>query len=228
MCCKCWNFNSNHPKLETMEKWQVIRGAWKYWVGAAVLAVGLIWIFRPSNTPLRNAPPKNQTIVALGDSLTSGVGASSSDKSYPAILSELLKIPVINRGVPGDSAYDVFKRFKQDVLSEDPGLVIIMIGANDMRMGLPKAETLNRIGDMTRILHMGGAMVVIANIRPPQGGWRFAQMADFALEAGALHVDYVMDGIWQNSKFRSDVVHPNDEGYQMMAERIYEAIKQYY
>jgi acyl-CoA thioesterase-1 len=78
------------------------------------------------------------TIVALGSSTTAGSGASSDDKSYPAVLQAELtrrfpdaKIKVINKGIGGQSAYDMLLRMEPDVIDQKPSIVIWQTVVND-------------------------------------------------------------------------------------------------
>jgi lysophospholipase L1-like esterase len=77
------------------------------------------------------------TIVALGSSSTSGVGASSLDNAYPSRLAMALDgrfpelwVRVVNRGVPGEEAVAMAARIDRDVLAEHPDLVIWQVGTN--------------------------------------------------------------------------------------------------
>jgi len=77
------------------------------------------------------------TIVTLGSSSTSGVGASRPDDSYPSRLAVFLDghfpelwVRVINRGVPGEEAQAMAARLDRDVLAEHPDLVIWQVGTN--------------------------------------------------------------------------------------------------
>jgi acyl-CoA thioesterase-1 len=77
------------------------------------------------------------TVVCFGNSLTAGYGATTpgkddKTKSYPAYLQNKINIPVINAGKSGDTTADALKRVKTDVLSKNPKIVIIELGANDL------------------------------------------------------------------------------------------------
>ncbi len=79
------------------------------------------------------------TIVAIGSSSTAGAGASSPAHSYPSQLGVELKqhfpaasITVLNRGVNGEEAADMLKRFDQAVLAAKPDLVLWQLGTNSV------------------------------------------------------------------------------------------------
>lgn len=100
----------------------------------------------------RLAEGKTLTIVALGSSSTEGVGASSPALSYPARLeAELharfphMAVTVINRGVSGEEAQQMYMRLDRDVLAAEPDLVIWQSGVNSAIKDAPLdsfAETL--------------------------------------------------------------------------------------
>jgi acyl-CoA thioesterase-1 len=76
-------------------------------------------------------------IVTIGSSSTEGDGASSPDLSYPSRLRAALAsrfpdrtIKLINVGVGGQEAPDEAARFKNDVLANNPSLVIWQVGTN--------------------------------------------------------------------------------------------------
>jgi acyl-CoA thioesterase-1 len=78
------------------------------------------------------------TIVAIGSSTTAGAGASAEDRAYPAVLQEELRrrlpnadVTVINRGVGGQSAYDMLQRMDTDVVEQKPSVVIWQTVVND-------------------------------------------------------------------------------------------------
>jgi lysophospholipase L1-like esterase len=77
------------------------------------------------------------TIVAMGSSSTSGVGASAPGFSYPSRLEAALRdrfpgidIRVINRGKGGEDVSEELARFDRDVIAERPELVIWQLGTN--------------------------------------------------------------------------------------------------
>jgi acyl-CoA thioesterase-1 len=79
------------------------------------------------------------TVVAVGSSSTSGVGASSPAANYPSQLAVELKrlfpthpITVLNRGVGGEEVGDMLKRFDKAVVAAKPDLVLWQLGTNSV------------------------------------------------------------------------------------------------
>ena len=82
------------------------------------------------------------TIVAFGSSTTVGFGATSPAYTYPNRLADQLRrkfptadITVVNRGMGGQDAPEMMKRFKAAVLDVDPDLVIWQLGTNTVIKG---------------------------------------------------------------------------------------------
>lgn len=95
------------------------------------------------------------SIVAIGGASTIGRAAGSPDLSYPHRLGEELQrdfpdspVTVINKGVPRQSARQMFERFATDVFAEDPVMVIWEVGVNDAVRGTD-------IDDFAQVLQEG-------------------------------------------------------------------------
>ncbi|MGL4369522.1 MAG: GDSL-type esterase/lipase family protein [Spirochaetota bacterium] len=75
-------------------------------------------------------------IVCLGDSLTAGYSAVTNyvddkTKSYPAYLQEKVTAEVINAGVTNETTAQAYARLQDDVISENPDIVVVCLGGND-------------------------------------------------------------------------------------------------
>ena len=83
------------------------------------------------------------TYVALGDSLTSGVGASSVSSTLPALLAEKisakkgLMVVVKNLGMPGATSFDLLTGQVLDAAQYNPEIIMLFIGTNDMHNFVP-------------------------------------------------------------------------------------------
>jgi lysophospholipase L1-like esterase len=86
------------------------------------------------------------TIMALGSSSTAGAGASTPKASYPAQLEAYLstrfpgiRITVLNRGVNGDEAADMLRRFDKVASDDKPDVVLWQLGTNSVLRNHPAA-----------------------------------------------------------------------------------------
>jgi acyl-CoA thioesterase I len=112
------------------------------------------------------------TIVAIGSSSTAGVGASQPARAYPsrlaAELSELFpddSITVLNKGVGGEIAADMVKRFDKDVFSERPDLVIWQVGSNGILKDLAIPEYAVVVRDGIEQLKQAGIDVLLMDLQ---------------------------------------------------------------
>ena len=170
--------------------------------------------------------PFNQesVVLAFGDSLTHGTGASTG-QSYPDVLSELLGRQVINVGIPGEVSASGLKRLPSVLEEYKPTLVILCHGGNDFLRKLDQATTSGSLDAMVTLIRSHGADVVLVGV--PKFGFGlqvpelYSQIADkYTIP---LQKEILVDLLADNS-MKSDVIHPNATGYRLMAEAIYDLI----
>jgi lysophospholipase L1-like esterase len=173
---------------------------------------------------IKNIDSKGANIICFGDSLTFGYGASPG-QDYPTKLAQLIYMPVINAGVDGDTTPEALQRLKSDVLDKDPLLVIIEFCGNDFLEKILKDQTLNNIKEMAEKIQSKGAMVAIVDISAGLflREYRVA-FKNLAREKQAIFIPGILRGIITNPSMKSDFLHPNADGYKIIAQRIYSAI----
>ncbi|VBB41398.1 Lipolytic enzyme, G-D-S-L family [uncultured Desulfatiglans sp.] len=197
---------------------------------AAALVLALLTagygLFKPAPA-IRNTQPIGESIVCFGDSLTYGTGAGEG-MDYPSQLAALLGMPVINKGIPGDTTSRALARLDRDVLALSPRIVFLTLGGNDLKNGVSKATAFRNLEEIVTRIQENGALVVIGAIDLPLFGRGFGD-AYRALceETGAILVPDIYAGIMGNPGMMSDQIHPNDKGYAAMARHFYHAVKPY-
>lgn len=200
------------------------RGIHKFLIIVGVLVVVMIWGTMSELSkqyPITNFPPKGATIVALGDSLTTGVGASSPEHGYISLLEKRLTINIINKAMSGDTTHDALLRLDRDILSEHPDIVMILLGGNDYLHQEPRAGTFKNLRSIITRIQEKDAVVILLGTRGGVLNDTFAKdFAALAQETGSAFVPGVLDDIFGNTKFMSDEVHPNDAGYLKMTDKI--------
>ncbi|HPP11704.1 MAG TPA: GDSL-type esterase/lipase family protein, partial [bacterium] len=187
------------------------------WFFAGTLAIGLLngGCARPGVVLADKGGP----IVCLGDSLTSGEGALPG-QDYPSVLGKLIGRTVINAGVSGDTTREALARLEKDVISANPALVIVALGANDFFQGIPKKETMDNLRRIVERIQQTGAGVVLVETRVHVVDPYLKLFQSLAREKRLLLIPDILKGIFSNPALKSDQLHPNAAGYALMAERI--------
>jgi len=188
---------------------------------AAAAFVLIVWALWPSPySKVTNLASHGTNIIAFGDSLTAGFGAQPGE-DYPTRLSKLIDKPVINAGVSGDTTDMAIARIDADVLSRDPRIVIVGLGGNDFLRSVDIATTERNLRTIVRRIHGAGAMVVLLGFRFPSLNLDYEKMyTSVADDEGCLLIPRMLRGIITDPNLKSDEVHPNARGYEIMAERI--------
>lgn len=186
------------------------------------------------------------TIVAIGSSTTAGAGASAQDMAYPAVLQDELRrrlpnteVTVINKGVGGQSAYEMLLRMDTDVVEQNPSVVIWQTVVNDAinHVSEDKLAKILRKG-IQKVQGAGIDMVMMdlpwlsrANRYPRYDDYR-AVLKRTADENGvAIFPRYGMMRDWARSKrftpeelVGMDGTHMVDAAYRCLAIRIADGI----
>ena len=174
---------------------------------------------------IANRDSQGTTIVCFGDSLTAGFGADAG-KDYPSVLRDKVDLTVINAGVSGDTTADGLSRLERDVLAHDPKIVIITLGANDFMRRIDKDETLRNMAAIIDRIQERGAMVVWAAVKTGLwGDMHGGDLKKLAHEKRIVLIPDILAGILFDPRYKYDQIHPNSEGYRLMAERIYRKIE---
>lgn len=181
--------------------------------------ISLAWLFATPEATITNYPPEGATIVAVGDSLVEGVG-SSNGGGFISDLEERLGVPIANYGVQGETSADVLARI-DDVIETDPDVVILLVGGNDVLQLVKPEYTFANIREIVERLQDSGAVVIVLGIR---GGIHNRvyqeEFESLSEELGTYYVSDVLEDIFARPNLMSDFLHPNDEGYERIADRV--------
>lgn len=165
-----------------------------------------------------NLDSPGSTIVCLGDSITSGVGAAPA-QPYPGLLAEKLGVEVINAGVPGDTSEDGLARV-EDVLAQDPWMVIVELGGNDILRQVPPARSEAALRRILDRLLAARVVPVLVEIEVPFRG-KYAEV--FERIGDDYDIPIVEDALGEillDADLKADPIHPNAAGQQVLAEAI--------
>ena len=182
------------------------------------------------NMSIVNYPNEGGNIICFGDSLTRGQSAGKGNE-YPAVLAGMVKRHVINAGVDGHTTGNGLSRIDRDVLAKDPYMVIIEFGANDVFQDKPEDITMLNMELIVEKVQTAGAISVIYNIGDGGGDAKYdiysRQMKELARETGSVYIGNLLKGIRNKPELTTDQIHPNAEGYKIVADRVYRGIRDY-
>ncbi|MBX9775649.1 MAG: arylesterase [Xanthobacteraceae bacterium] len=193
--------------------------------GLLVAAV-VCGFFAPAGAQSPAIDQRPLRIVALGDSLTTGLGLPAS-QAFPVRLQAALKakgiaVEIADAGVSGDTAANGLARLDWAVGDNTDG-VIVALGANDMLRGLDPAVTRKALDGILARLGERKIPVLFAGMRaaPNLGedfGKRFeAVYPELAARYGVLFHPFLLDGVAADAKLNQrDGIHPTAAGVDRM------------
>ena len=193
----------------------------KLWLGAVLICIAFsCWSLLPRPAKYVNCPPTaTGPWIAYGDSLTSGFGATEGN-DYPSLLGRKLGVPIQNLGSSGETTSDALSRL-EDVAQREARVVLLCFGGNDSLSEQSRTQTFANLAKMIDRFHEAGSFVVLIGIR--SASLRDHNEEHFARLARNKQVLYVPDmlrGLAFKPVYMSDAIHPNDVGYQKIAERL--------
>ena len=177
------------------------------------------YFLRDDSIEIRNFPPKGSKVVAFGDSLVYGVGAETGG-GFVTMLSERLGVEIVNLGRGGDTTKLGLNRIAE-VQNMKPDIVLVLLGGNDAIRRVDEDVVFQNLEQIVTTLQNDGAVVVLLGIKGGLFGDDYARdFRKLAKERGTPHVSDVLDGLFSNTKYMSDFIHPNELGYTDIADRV--------
>jgi acyl-CoA thioesterase-1 len=196
-----------------------------------------------TSTAAANATPATATtpastqprIVALGDSLTAGLGLAP-DQAYPALLQARLKsagldYEVINAGVSGDTSAGGLERLEW-ALQGNVKILIVALGGNDALRGLPAdalAANLSQIIERARARQI---RVILAGMEaPPNYGRDYIVSFHKVYPALAekyqvAFVPFLLQNVAGLAELnQADGIHPTPAGARIVADNVWAVLK---
>jgi lysophospholipase L1-like esterase len=194
--------------------------------------------YKEANTKVP-APEKSEArVVFMGDSITDGwkLDEYFADKPY------------INRGISGQTTPQMLIRFRPDVIALKPRAVLILAGTNDIA-GNTGPMTLEMIEDnytsMADLAKANGIKIIFASVLPihDYGRTKVSErrapeqilklnewLKSYCKAKGHIYLDYfskmIDDKGMLKAELANDGLHPNAEGYKIMAPLAESAIQQ--
>jgi acyl-CoA thioesterase I len=165
-------------------------------------------------------------ILAFGDSLTYGNGAKENE-SYPAVLQSLSGLKVINAGISGEESAPGLVRLPSALEKHQPKLLVLCHGGNDLLRKNDVGEMESNIRQMIQLAKDKDIPVVLLGV--PKPGLFLSSFEVYKTIAETTDIIFLEDLIPEvlgDKNLKSDTVHPNKEGYRVMAETIYSTLQE--
>jgi acyl-CoA thioesterase-1 len=168
--------------------------------------------------------------VAVGDSLTEGLGVEE-ELAYPAVLEKKLHglgypYQVINAGISGETSSGTLARIKW-ILTLNPDIVILVIGANDGFRGIDPDLIKTNIQKIVKELKIQNVTVVLGAMQIVQNLGRDYTTAfekiypEVAQSETIILTPFFLSGVAANRKLnQADGIHPTADGYQIIVDNI--------
>lgn len=184
---------------------------------------------------LETEPPARPKIVALGDSITAGLGVYPVD-AYPAQLQQMIdaegyNIELVNGGESGDTSATALRRL-DFLLDPNVKILIVAVGGNDALRGISPTATHDNVLAIVKKAQDKGVDVLLAGMQaPPNLGEDYtnafrAVFSKVARETSATFLPFLLDGVAGHPQLnQDDGIHPTAEGHKIIAAQIYGKLK---
>ena len=174
-------------------------------------------------------------LVALGDSLTAGLGLDV-EEAYPARLERALRddgyaVTVVNAGVSGDTTAAGLARAEW-ALAGDVRILVLALGGNDGLRGLPAEQMERNLSQILALAAERGIRVLLAGMEaPPNFGSAYTSefrtvFEDLAREHEVAFLPFLLDDVAADPALnQADGIHPNAAGAAIVAAHVRDALE---
>ncbi|MGO4392433.1 GDSL-type esterase/lipase family protein [Variovorax sp. M-6] len=170
-------------------------------------------------------------VLALGDSLTVGYGATP-EEAWPTRLAQLTGWRVDNEGVNGDTSAGALQRLEALLAANSYDAVLVGIGGNDMLRGMSQQTTKDNLAAIVRTaLAHTPRVALIATPAPDPLRATVGSLSDagfyevVAKAEKALLIPDVYATVLSDPALRSDRIHANAQGYAVVAQQLADRLK---
>ena len=184
-------------------------------------------------TPAKENPPTFEgTIVAVGDSLTAGLGVDEAS-AYPAMLERKLQADgynyrVVNAGVSGETSSGALSRIEWVISSLKPDIVILETGANDGLRGIDPNLLEKNLNQICTVLKQNNIQILLTGMEMlPNLGPEYIQAFStiyprVAQKHQVVFMPFFLKDVAGNIQLNQpDRIHPTVKGYELITANIY-------
>lgn len=178
------------------------------------------------------------TILFFGDSLTAGLGLNPN-LAFPGLLQQRLdslgySYQVINAGLSGETTASGKNRLSW-VLNQPIDIFVLELGANDGLRGIPLSETRKNLEGMIQQVRdkYAGVTIVLAGMQlPPNMGPEYTDefrkmFPELAESEEVLLIPFLLQDVGGIPELnQEDGIHPTAAGHKIVAENVWEVLKE--
>lgn len=193
-------------------------------LGAALILACVCLISCQGGAKLAPLPP-DAVVLAFGDSITYGTGAAPAE-NYPSVLERLIGRRVVNAGLPGEVTAEGRERLAAVLEEHRPALMLLCLGGNDFLRRQDEGQTAENLRAMVGMARERGVGVVL--IAVPRLGFGLALPKLYGKIAGEFAIPLEAKALRQilsTGSLKSDPIHPNADGYRILAESVAKLLK---
>ncbi|WP_433970702.1 SGNH/GDSL hydrolase family protein [Tunturiibacter lichenicola] len=186
--------------------------------------------YKADNAALGPVGAGEQRVVFYGDSITDGWGRRpETGEFFPGR-------SYVNRGISGQTTPQMVVRFRQDVISLHPSVVVILAGTNDIAGNtgpMTPEMTEDNFRSMIDLAKANGIRVIVASITPAADyPWKRglapapkiktinSWLQGYCVNHSVTYLDYYSAMVGPDGGMKEgisfDGVHPNAQGYAIM------------
>jgi acyl-CoA thioesterase-1 len=170
-------------------------------------------------------------ILVLGDSISAGYGIDSKEGWVALLQKKLINIKstysISNASISGETSAGGLRRIDQLLVSDDPDIILLQLGANDGLRGLSPVQMKNNLVAIIQRSQKSGAKVILLGMKiPPNYGKRYVDMfynvyPQLAKELNIPLVPFLLEDVALNKDLmQADGLHPNVKAQAILAEKI--------
>ena len=169
-------------------------------------------------------------IMLYGDSLMAGYGLPQKDNLASELSREIKSndstISFINASISGNTSKNGLSRIDWS-LGDNPNIVILCLGANDMLRGLDPSLTKNNLDSIINKFINNNAIIILAGMQSPESmGPKYkkefdAIYPDLSAQYNLIFMPFLLEGVaLEKELLQADFKHPNAKGIRVMADNL--------
>ena len=170
-------------------------------------------------------------ILVLGDSISAGYGIDSKEGWVALLQKKLINIKstysISNASISGETSAGGLRRIDPLLVSDDPDIILLQLGANDGLRGLSPVQMKNNLVAIIQRSQKSGAKVILLGMKiPPNYGKRYVDMfynvyPQLAKELNIPLVPFLLEDVALNKDLmQADGLHTNVKAQAILAEKI--------